>query len=291
MVPWPRSRRGRLWARIAFYGAAVFLGLPLAFSQVLVHPLRQPVSPPPRGVQEETVVVSGLRLRAWTLPGRDDRAAVVIMHGVGDSLESFLDYGLAFQRRGHPVLLLDARGHGGSEGRYTTLGALEREDVRAALAHLRDRGRADCGFVLLGFSMGTAAALRAAAVEPEVRAVVLEAPFDTYRETVAHHAWLFYRIPRWLPLGRLTIAVAEWRAGFDADDVDLVDAARRTAAPLFVIVDGADPRMPEAVGRRVYDAHRGPKRLWVAPGADHVGAVGHAEYWPRLLAFLDDNGL
>ena len=61
--------------------------------------------------------------------------------------------------------------------------------------HLRERGRAECGLVLMGFSMGTSAALRAAAAEPDIRAVVLEAPFDTYRETVAHHGWLFYRHP------------------------------------------------------------------------------------------------
>lgn len=291
MIPWPRSRRARFWARVVFYGAAVLVGLPLAFSQALVHPLRQPVGTPPREVREERILASGLRLRAWTLTGREDRPAVVIVHGIGDSLESFLDHGLVFHRRGQTVLLLDLRGHGGSEGRHTTLGALEREDVRAALAHLRAQGRAGRGFVLLGFSMGTAAVLRAAAVEPDVRAVVLEAPFDTYRATVAHHAWLLYRMPRWFPLVPLTIATAEWRAGFDADDVDLVDAARRTPAPLFVIVDGADRRMPEAVGRRVYDAHRGPKRLWVAPGAEHVSAVGCAEYWPRLLAFLEEHGL
>jgi pimeloyl-ACP methyl ester carboxylesterase len=291
MVRWPTTRRGRFLARLALYGTAVFVGLPLAFSQALVHPLRQPVGPPPPGFEEERIVADGLRLRAWTRPGRADRAAVVIAHGVGDSLESFTQYASVLGRRGHTVLLLDLRGHGGSEGRHTTLGALERVDVRAAVAHLRARGRAEGGLVLMGFSMGTSAVLRAAAQEPDVRAVVLEAPFDTYRGTVAHHAWLFYRIPRWTPLVPLTIAVAEWRAGFDADDVDLVASARETAAPLMVIVDGADPRMPEAVGRRVYDAHRGPKRFWVAPRAEHVGAVLHPDYWAQVLGFLQDQGL
>jgi uncharacterized protein len=291
MVRWPTTRRGRLLARAAFYGTAVLVGLPLAFSQALVRPLRQPARSPPPGVEEERIVAGGLRLRTWTWPGRADRAAVVVVHGVGDSLEGFTEHAAALGRRGHTVLLLDLRGHGASEGRHTTLGALEREDVRAAAAHLRARGRADCGLILMGFSMGTSAVLSAAAEEADTRAIVLEAPFDSYRETVAHHAWLYYRIPRWVPLVPITIAIAEWRAGFDADDVDLVATARRTRAPLLVIVDGADPRMPEAVGRRVYDAHPGPKQLWVAPQADHVGAVFHPEYWPRVLGFLGEYGL
>ena len=89
---------------------------------------------------------------------------------------------------------------------------------------------------------------------------------------MAHHARLYYGLPAWLPLVPATIAVAEWRAGFDADDVSAIEAARRTHAALLLIVDGDDPRMPEAVVRRVFDAHAGPKALWTAPGAPHAGA-------------------
>jgi hypothetical protein len=49
--------------------------------------------------------------------------------------------------------------------------------------------------------------------------------------------------------------------------------------------------MPEAVVRRVYDAHPGPKRLWVAPGVDHVGAITLPDHWARVNAFLEENGL
>jgi hypothetical protein len=43
--------------------------------------------------------------------------------------------------------------------------------------------------------------------------------------------------------------------------------------------------------RRIIDAHPGPKRLWVAPGAGHVGASLTAAYWPTVLGFLDQNGV
>ncbi|HLA78893.1 MAG TPA: alpha/beta hydrolase, partial [Vicinamibacteria bacterium] len=71
---------------------------------------------------------------------------------------------------------------------------------------------------------------------------------------------------------------------------DAVAAARAVRAPLLLIADGADDRMPEVVVRRVFDAHPGPKRLWVAPGAPHVGAVLDSSYWPRVLSFLADSG-
>jgi hypothetical protein len=278
-------------ARLLLYGGAVFVGLPLAASQALLGTIRQPTLAPRPPWTEIAVRCEGLRLRAWLAPGDGTRATAVLVHGLGDSLESYADSGAFLHRRGHTVLLLDLRGHGGSEGRYTTLGGREREDVRAALRELRERGLGARGFVLLGASMGAVSALRAAAEEPDVRAVIAEAPYDDYRRTIAHHARLYYGLPAWLPLLPAAVAVAEWRAGFDADEVSAVEAARRARGAALFIVDGADERMPEAVVRRVHDAHPGPKQLWTAPGAPHTGAAITPGYWKTVVAFLEANDL
>ena len=290
-MPLFSTPRGRLLARVALYGTALLVGLPLAASQMLVGTMRPGTLEPWPPWEEIRVQSGGLRLRAWLAPGDPDRAAAVVVHGLGDSLDSYVDVGAVLNRRGHSVLLLDLRGHGGSEGRLTTLGGHESTDVRAALGALRERGHGPAGFVLLGTSMGAVSVIRAAAGEPDVRAVVAEAPYDSYRGTVAHHARLFYGLPEWFPLMPAAIRVAEWRAGFDADEVDTVAAARDLGAALLLIVDGEDPRMPETVVRRVYDAHPGPKQLWVAEGAPHSGASQRPGYWEAVLGFLDDAGV
>ena len=283
--------RARLWARVGLYGTAVCVGLPVAFSQVLIGTVHQPAEAARPPWQELALHADGLRLRAWLAPGDDRRAAVVLVHGLNDSLESQAGSGERLHRRGHTVLLLDLRAHGASEGRYTTLGGREREDVRAALVRLRQDGHGRAGFVLIGASMGAVTMLRVAAAEGDVRAVVAEAPYDDYRSTVAHHARLYYGLPGWLPLVPAAIAVAEWRAGFDASEVSAVEAARHTRAALLVIQDADDPRMPEPVVRRVFDAHPGPKTFWSAPGAGHAGAPSAPGYWETVLGFLDANGL
>ncbi|HUG53371.1 MAG TPA: alpha/beta fold hydrolase [Vicinamibacteria bacterium] len=290
--PAARGAWRRPWlARLAFYPIALLGGLPLVLSEVLIRGSSRPASPPPPGYAEGRVVSEGLRLRTWRASGSGDRPAVVVVHGLGDTLESYVDRADVLRRRGHAVLLLDLRAHGASEGRYTTLGGREREDVRAAMAAMREGGGAAKGFVLLGHSMGAVAVLRAAASEDDVRAVVAEAPYDTYRATVTHHAWLLYRMPSWFPVIPLTVALAEWRAGFDADEVDAVAASAAFRAPLLAIVDGDDPRMPVDVVRRIVEAHPGPSRLWVAAGVPHVGAVLHPDYWPTVLSFLESAGV
>jgi len=288
-----QTRGGRLVLRVAFYSAVVFIALPATFCHVMTHVPPQETSRPPHDFEEIRVQSGSLRLRGCLGRGPmpPTRAGVVIVHGFGDNLESYVEVGRAFRKRGHPVLLVDLRGHGGSEGKGTTLGDHEKGDVRAALAHLRSVGLGAKGLVLVGYSLGAASSLLAAAEERDLSAIIVESPFDTMRETVAHHGQLLYGIPRWVPLAPIAIAFAELWKGFDADRIDTVAAARRIRAPLFALVGGVDPRMPEPVVRRIFDAHPGPKKLWVVPGADHVGAQLHRDYDRRLFEFLEEHGL
>lgn len=280
----------RLALRLALYGGAFFLVLPAVFAFLLTRTYRAPVAshPPPR-YTETQIVSDGLRLRAWLARKEKDRPAVIIVHGLGDTLESYQEHAQPFLDRGHTVLLLDLRGHGGSEGTTTTLGGRESEDVRSAMDYLKVEGLAENGFVLMGHSMGAVAVLLAAADRTDVRAIIAEAPFDTYRSTVTHHARLLYGIPSWVPLIPLSILGAELLAGFDADAIDTVAAASRIEAPLLAIVDGDDRRMPEAVVRRVVDAHRGPHKVWVASGVGHVGAIYHPDWKSVVFGFLDQH--
>jgi pimeloyl-ACP methyl ester carboxylesterase len=286
-----RTPRQRLAARLLLYGGLLVVGLPWSFSQMLIGTQRIETGRPPAGFTEDHVNVDGLKLRVWHAPGDPLRAGVVATHGLGDSIDSYAEVAERLHARGHPVVLVDMRGHGGSEGRYTTLGGLEARDVRAAVDLLRARGGATRGLVLMGWSMGSVAVLRAGVGQPDLRAVVAEAPFDTYRNTVAHHGQLLFHIPRWVPLLPLTVALSEWRAGFRADDVDAVAASRALTGALLAIADGDDPRMPESVVRRVYDAHPGPKEFWLAGGAPHAGALLRADYWDHVLGFLASNGI
>ena len=287
-----RTPLRRFLLRVALYGGTLFIGIPLAFAYVMTKTIRPSVlGRPPQGYEELHVASERLQLRAWLAADGGRRPGVVIVHGLGDSIESYLGHAGPLRARGHSVLLVDLRGHGGSEGSYTTLGGRERADVRAAMQELRRRGLARDGIVLVGHSMGAVAVLLAAAGADDVRGVVVEAPYDTYRNTIAHHAKILYHLPSWTPIIPIAIAAAEWRGGFDADSVDTVSAVRGARWPLLAIVDGLDPRMPEPVVRRIYDAHPGPKRLWVAPGVDHVGAIALRDYWPHVLSFLEENGL
>jgi hypothetical protein len=59
--------------------------------------------------------------------------------------------------------------------------------------------------------------------------------------------------------------------------------------PVLLICDANDVALPCRHTQRIYDAARGPKQLWVVPGAFHTAALGYQpeEFRRRVLAFYD----
>src|SRR5690606_16506366 len=82
----------------------------------------------------------GVRLAAWYVPSTN-RAAVVLLHGAGSTRSNVLRHAAVLADNGYGVLLLDARGHGESEGRAMDFGWWGDADVTAAVEALA--GRAD----------------------------------------------------------------------------------------------------------------------------------------------------
>ncbi len=77
----------------------------------------------------------GVDLAGWWVPSHHG-AAVVVRHGAGSTCTAALDQGGVLGRAGHGVLLVDARGHGQSEGSGMDLGWWGERDTAAAVGFL-----------------------------------------------------------------------------------------------------------------------------------------------------------
>jgi len=226
----------------------------------------------------------GLRLSAWWMPnGKPDRPPVVVLHGLGASKAHMIDYILFAQQQGNPTLAIDFRGHGDSDPSLTSIGFYESHDAMAAMKFVRSRGAGNP--VLWGTSMGAVSALLAAARDGSAAGVIADAPFDTYRNTVLHHAKLMYGLSEY-PFVAIAFPMIEQRARFRIDDVDCLRAAGEVRAPLLVLAAEKDTRMPITVVRSVYDRAAGPKEFWVIPGEGHENRGFGVDFRKRISEFL-----
>ncbi|MEY2851853.1 MAG: hypothetical protein RL549_552 [Verrucomicrobiota bacterium] len=227
----------------------------------------------------------GFRLTAWWMPkGKPGRAPVVVLHGLGASKAHMIDYILLAQEQGNPTLAIDFRGHGGSDPSLTSIGFYESRDAEAAMEFVRTRGAGDP--VLWGTSMGAVSALLAAARDGSAAGVIADAPFDTYRNTVLHHAKLLYGLSEF-PLITLAMPMIESRARFRVDEVDCLRAAEQIRAPVLVLAGEEDLRMPPEMVKTIYDRAAGQKEFWIIPGEGHENRGFGQEFREKIAGFLE----
>jgi dipeptidyl aminopeptidase/acylaminoacyl peptidase len=241
-------------------------------------------------LQPERVEVrsgTGVSLSGRFFAGRR-RATIVLSHGYGGNQDEMLPAAEALHRAGFSVFTYDQRGCGGSGGQIT-FGTLEQQDLRSVVSHLSARDDVDPDRIgALGFSMGGASTLMAAASDTRIRAVV------------ADSAWA--RVEHWLKptvrdiflspnerFTRLTFALIEQRTATRFGDlVPEHMIAKLSPRPLLLVHGEDDDVVPITEAERNFAAAGEPKELWRVPGAGHGETVepGGALSGDRVAAFF-----
>ena len=115
--------------------------------------------------QDVTLTTSdGAALAAWWVPP-ENGAAVGLMHGAGSTRTAVLEHAAVLAGHGYGVLLVDARGHGESEGPGMDFGWYGESDAAAAVDFLVGESAVDA-VGLVGLSMGGETAIGAAGADP-----------------------------------------------------------------------------------------------------------------------------
>src|SRR5882762_3568136 len=179
----------------------------------------------------------GAPLRGWKVrPKNPNGSWVLLFHGVADNRIGVVGLSEFLLRAGYSVVMMDIRAHGASGGPIATYGWLERSDTRAIVDALLSSEHVGAGLAppassfssfasstsltstsstsltssvhlfALGESMGAGIALKSAAGDPRIEAVVAEASFADLREGAYDYAAL--RIFPWL--GKTLFAPGAW---------------------------------------------------------------------------------
>ncbi len=197
-----------------------------------------------------TKTVDGLKLAAWFIPRRDLRPAevsassgaeeaVILLHGYPAEKADMLPIAEAL----HPqfaTLLLDMRYFGKSEGRMTTLGLRERDDLGRAVDFLEGQGFRRIG--VFGFSLGGAVGIMAAAEDGRIGAVAAYAAFSDL-QTLGHE--LYQNL--WMLKYPLVELMQLWSRAFLGGDPTAISpsaTAAKLTIPTLIIHSREDEQIP-----------------------------------------------
>jgi len=123
----------------------------------------------------------GTQARGWLIKGDEGAPAVILLHRYGADRSWLLNMAVKLnESTGFNVLWPDLRGHGEQPPvKWSLFGAVEGDDVTAAIDYMHTlktaTGKPQTGFVgVYGVELGAYAALDAAKLYPEVRALALD---------------------------------------------------------------------------------------------------------------------
>ena len=232
-----------------------------------------------------------IRLAAWYLPGSSD-AAVIVLHGAGSTRSDALDQAVVLQRNGYGVLLIDARGHGESDGSAMDFGWYGDLDIAAGTDYLSGRADVDADRVgVLGLSMGGEEAIGAAAANPALSAVVAEGATG---RTAADKTWLS-DVYGW----RGSVQEQVEKIQFGVTDLlttaspprSLPDAVKRAESVPFLLITAGTVTDEQHAADALRTAAPDRVAVWNVEGATHTGGLDTdpAEWERRVIDFLDQH--
>lgn len=223
----------------------------------------------------------GTMLSGWFIPAldvekpMDAKGTVIHMHGNAQNMTAHWSFAEFVPRRGYNLFAFDYRNYGQSEPvRPDHKGVFE--DAVAALDYLRSRTDIDADKLLVfGQSLGGMLAIASVGASKQgVRAVLAEAPFHSYTQTIRD------KLPH----------VTE-----SLDDTYTATSfiANVAPVPLTLIHGTNDVVVPYSHSVRLLEEAGEPKQLVTIEGGDHIDSmvdrVWGTKYQDLMIDFFDKN--
>jgi uncharacterized protein len=226
---------------------------------------------------------SGSELEGWFIPHSNPKGVILFAHGYGACKSSLLNEAEALHELGYAVFLFDFHGSGGSEGRVTSIGVREADDVADAFAFVQ-RKSSTLPLILYGQSMGSVAILRAIAVDGiEPAAAIIECPFDRLLST-AENRFRAMGLPSF-PAAQLLIFWGGVQLGFNGFEHNPVDYARSARCPVLFLHGAKDPRVTMDQAHAVFNNLSGDKTFVCFPTAGHESLQSaDSDLWTKSVS-------
>lgn len=280
-----------LLASIALIGVSTYTGW------MLTHPKRKALPVFTSNIVPEYRNISfkdindEINLKGWFFEVKGSNKTVILAHGYR---QNRLQYGedtfvliKSLLNQGYNVLTFDFRNCGESEGKITTVGIYEKNDLLGAVKYAKKLGSKQ--IVLMGFSMGAATSIVAAAESEDVDAVIADSPFSDLEEYLDDNLNAWSKLPSF-PFNQTTFLSIKILEGVDPKEFSprtvIKDIAPR---PVLLIHSKDDAFIPVSNSYELLNTGGSNVKLWETEGVNHVESFTKLtdEYLQKITEFLN----
>lgn len=242
------------------------------------------------GLPWKDVTIPGSRgpLAGWLIPNPNPDAPVIIpLSGHGGNRSDLLGITKQLWMAGFTCLLFDYQNSINAKRAESTLGFRETADTLQAIDWVAQTYPGS-RIGLLGYSMGGAVAILAAAADRRVGAVATDSAFSSQRSLIAHliRRRLGFVTP---PVLAMVETLFERRLGYRLGDIDpTLRIGELSPRPVLIIHGTSDIVVPDSHAHELYHAAGEPKQLWIIEDIPHCSAyfADRIRYSQRVASFF-----
>ena len=213
---------------------------------------------------------------------------VIICHDYSGNANQMADAGKAFYSMGYSVLLLNARGHGKSEGEYYGMGWLDRLDVISWIDYINER-YPDQEIILYGVGMGAVSVMSAAGEDlpANVKLVIEDSGYTSAYSQLAHQFNQKYHFSPFF-LMDFTNFINSLYAKYDLKEASALKQVANASIPILFIHGENDSFTPVKMAHSLYEAAASEKELFIISGANHDTVISSDSklYWSTISSFI-----
>jgi len=193
-----RTRRVMIWIGISLVLTLLlgYVGISTIAANLLTLPKRifkPELNPGKYNLEFEDLVFpargDSVKIAAWYIPSEEKQRAIILVHGRDNSrtngfVNQFISFANQLHQAGFSVLMIDLRGHGQSEDSRFHFGTTEYQDILGAVDWLETRGYEPGKIGVLGYSLGAASVIKAAAEEEDIGAIWIDSAYADIKPVI-----------------------------------------------------------------------------------------------------------
>lgn len=228
---------------------------------------------------------------------------IAIHHGYRGDYVSMLPQVQFFSELGYNIILVDARGHGSSEGKFITFGMNESQDLNTWVAK-EVEGKPEQNVYLYGVSMGAATVMMSQEKpQPNVKAVIEDCGYSSVEQQFRDMLRMISKATQYIPilnqinwyakedtlLNLLNDQHLKPKLEMDLFAVSPLESTKVSGVPALYIHGESDTFIPPVAKDLLYTAAIGYKEQLGIPGAEHGISffVDNSKYKAKVIAFME----
>ncbi len=214
-------------------------------------------------IPKEDVSISSydsLKLHGYYIPSFDKKSTnlAIVVHGYQSKATDMIIIGQMYSKMGFQVILTDLRGHGDSEGNFTTFGHYEKYDLKRWINYaVRNYGQ-DLKILVHGVSMGAASAMMVTGLDvpKNLSFMVLDSGFTKAIRTFAnvHSKFFFYTFYFGLNI------VTYIKHKFLVEQIKPIKYMRKNEIPFLIVQGDKDIAVPVSMAKHLYNVSPANKK-------------------------------